>query len=187
MTHLRSLKEKSSIAADTATELDIDTRPVETASRDTIAQEIGRDGFSEELYLLSQKHPEPVRNRWLPQNGFIRSSHSASAYARSPHQRAGGSRSRQAVHVTELELDAASTACVQGEIFYPLAMLIDAEEAEEAGDTSSDLILELARSTAGPARAIHRIRRQVQQLGVQRKRTVGTGQLGFAGFGWGLI
>lgn len=38
MTHLLSLNEKSSIAADTATELDVDTRPFETASDETIAQ-----------------------------------------------------------------------------------------------------------------------------------------------------
>jgi hypothetical protein len=190
MTRLSLLKEKSSIAADTAIELDADTRPFETASNETIAQAARRHGLSIDLYLVLRNNPELVGDMWLAQNGFTSSSQSAAGYARSADRRArrvGGSRGRQAVYVTDFELDTATAACVQSEVSDPLAILLEAEEAEEAGETSADAMVQLVRSTACRARTAHRTRRRVQQLDAQRKRAIGAGQLGFAGFGWGLI
>lgn len=190
MTYLSLQNEKSSIAADTAIELDADTRPFETASTDTIAEEARRHGLSIELYLVLRRNPELAGDMWLAQHGFTRSSQSAAGYARSADRRArraGGSRGHQAVYVTDYELDAATAACIQREVSDPLAILLEAEEAEEAGETSSDAMVQLVRSTASRARTAHRTRRRVQQLDAQRKRAIGAGQLGFAGFGWGLI
>ena len=182
--------QKSSIAVPAAIELDTDTRPFETASDDTISQQARRHGLSIELCIALLKSPELAGDMWLAQNGFTSSSQSAAGYARSADRRArrtGGSRGRQAVYVTEFELDAATAACVQSEASDPLAILLEAEEAEEAGETSSDSMMQLVRSTASRARTAHRTRRRVQQLDAQRKRAIGAGQLGFAGFGWGLI
>ncbi|AHX16401.1 hypothetical protein CH75_16805 [Dyella jiangningensis] len=190
MTHLLYLNEKSSIAADTAIELDVDTRPFETASDDTISQQARRHGLSIELCVALRKSPELVGDMWLAQNGFTSSNQSAAGYARSADRRArraGGSRGRQAVYVTDFELDAATAAYVQGEVSDPLAILLEAEEAEEASETSSDAMVQLVRSTASRARTAHRTRRRVQQLDAQRQRAIVAGQLGFAGFGWGLI